>query len=127
MTAIIGIGADLIEVSRVARVYERFGERFLERLFTPEEREYCMARVDFACALAGRFSAKEAVVKALSPAAPTGLAYRDVVVRSDGNRPTVDLAGAAATLAAERGVEEVMVTISHEKAYAIAFAVALGK
>ncbi len=127
MTAIIGIGADLIEVGRVARAYERFGDRLLERLFAPEEREYCMARVDFACALAGRFAAKEAIVKALSPTAPTGLAYRDVVIKTDGNRPTVELAGVAAALAVERGAEDVMVTISHEKGYAMAFAVALGK
>ena len=127
MTAIIGIGADLIEVSRVTRAYERFGGRFLERLFTPEESAYCMARVDYACALAGRFAAKEAVVKALSPTAPMGLAYRDVAVKADGGRPTVELSGVAATLAVERGVEEVMVTISHEKGYAMAFAVALGK
>ena len=127
MTAIIGIGADLIEVSRVARAYERFGERFLERLFTAEERRYCMARADYACALAGRFAAKEAVVKALSPTAPAGLAYSDVAVRADGNRPRVELGGMAAALAAERGVGEVMVTISHEKGYAIAFAIALGK
>jgi holo-[acyl-carrier protein] synthase len=127
MTAIVGIGADLIEVGRVTRAYERFGGRFLERLFTLEESEYCMARVDYACALAGRFAAKEAVVKALSPMAPVGLAYRDVGVRAGASRPTVELSGAAAALAAERGVEEVMVTISHEKGYALAFAVALGK
>ena len=125
MKAVAGIGADLIEVSRVARAYERFGERFLKRLFTAEEQQYCMARVDYACALAGRFAAKEAVVKALSPTAPTGLAYSDVAVRADGGRPIVELGGVAATLAAERGVDEVMVTISHEKGYAMAFAVAL--
>jgi holo-[acyl-carrier protein] synthase len=125
--AVVGIGADLIEVNRVARAYERFGERFLERLYAPAERDYCMARADFVRALAGRFAAKEAVVKALSPAAPTGLAYRDVAVRADGGRPTVELTGAAAALAAEKGVQDVMVTISHEKDYAVAFAVALGK
>jgi len=127
MSTVIGIGTDLIEVSRVARTYERFGDRFLERLFTPQEREYCMARIDFVCALAGRFAAKEAVVKALSPTAPMGLAYRDVAIRADGNRPKVTLTGVAAALAAERGVEDVMVTISHEKGYAVAFALALGK
>jgi holo-[acyl-carrier protein] synthase len=127
MTAVIGIGADVIEVSRVARAYERFGGRFLDRLYTPEESEYCMARADYACALAGRFAAKEAVVKALSPDAPVGFAYRDVAVRADGGRPKVELGGGAATLAAERGVVEVMVTISHERAYALAFAIALGK
>jgi holo-[acyl-carrier protein] synthase len=127
MSTVVGIGTDLIEVSRVARAYGRFGDRFLERLFTPEERKYCMARIDFACALAGRFAAKEAVVKALSPTALMGLPYRDVAIRADGNRPKVKLTGVAAALAAERGVEDVMVTISHEKGYAVAFALALGK
>jgi len=127
MAELIGIGADLIEVSRVVRAYERFGERFLERLYTSGERAYCMKRADYGCALAGRFAAKEAVVKALSPDAPVGLAYRDVEIRADGNRPRVELAGAAAVLAARRGVAAVTVTISHERAYALAFAVAFGK
>ena len=86
-----------------------------------------MKRADFGCALAGRFAAKEAVVKALSPDAPVGLAYRDVAIRTDGNRPQVELTGAAAALAARRGVAAVTVTISHERAYALAFAVAFGK
>jgi len=127
MAELIGIGTDLVEVSRVVRAYERFGERFLERLYTPEERAYCMKRVDFGCALAGRFAAKEAVVKALSPDPAVGLAYRDVAIRTDGNRPQVELSGAAAALAARRGVATVAVTISHERAYALAFAVAFGK
>jgi holo-[acyl-carrier protein] synthase len=127
MAAVVGIGADLIKVERVARAYGRFGGRFLERLFTPREREYCLGRFDLAAALAGRFAAKEAVVKALSPAAATGLAYRDVAIQTDGRRPTVTLTGTAAALAAARGVGEVMVTISHERGYALAFAVALGK
>lgn len=124
MARIIGIGADLIEVRRVARAHERFGDRFLARLYTPEERAYCMKRFDFACALAGRFAAKEAVVKALSPEAPTGMAYREVAIHADGNRPRVELAGEAAALAAARGITEVKVTISHEREYALAFAVA---
>jgi holo-[acyl-carrier protein] synthase len=127
MAAVVGIGADLIKVERVARAYERFGGRFLERIFTPREREYCLGRVDLGAALAGRFAAKEAVVKALSPTAATGFAYRDVAIQTDGKRPTVTLTGAAAALAAARGIGEVMVTISHERGYALAFAVALGK
>jgi holo-[acyl-carrier protein] synthase len=127
MAEVIGIGTDLVEVSRVVRAYERFGERFLERLYTSEERAYCMKRFDFGPALAGRFAAKEAVVKALAPDAPVGVAYRDVAIRTDGNRPRVELTGAAAALAARRGVAAVTVTISHERAYALAFAVAFGK
>jgi holo-[acyl-carrier protein] synthase len=127
MAALIGIGTDLVEVRRVVRAYERFGERFLERLYTPRERAYCMGRFDFGCALAGRFAAKEAVVKALSPAAPVGLTYRDVEIRTDGGRPRVELRGGAAALAARRGVVAVEVTISHERAYALAFAAAFGE
>jgi holo-[acyl-carrier protein] synthase len=127
MAEIIGIGTDLIEVRRVTRAYDRFGERFLERLYTPAERAYCMKRADFGCALAGRFAAKEAVVKALSPDEAVGLSYRDVEIRADGGRPRVGLAGAAASLAARRGVAAVAVTITHERAYALAFAVAFGK
>ncbi|UCH79491.1 MAG: holo-ACP synthase [Candidatus Coatesbacteria bacterium] len=123
----IGIGADLIDVRRVARAYERFGDRFLARVYTDQERAYCMRRHDFTCALAGRFAAKEAVVKALSPEAPTGLAYREVAIHADGNRPRVELAGEAASLAAARGVTAVEVTISHEREYALAFAVAWAK
>jgi len=127
MVRVVGIGTDLVEVARVARAYERFGERLLERVFTAEEAAYCVARTDCACALAGRFAAKEAVVKALSPAPAVGMAYREVAVVADGGRPRVTLAGAAAALAAERGVTQILVTISHERRYAVAFAIALGE
>lgn len=124
MSPIVGIGVDVLEVARVAEARARFGDRFLERVFTAAERAYCLARVDWACALAGRFAAKEAVYKALSPAAPQGMSFRDIEVEADGGRPRVALAGEAAALAAARGITKVHVTISHEKQYAVAFAIA---
>ncbi len=125
--ALVGIGVDLVEVGRVARVWERFGERFLARVFTAGERAYCLARPDAAGTLAGRFAAKEAVMKALSPTRPGGLAFSDVGVNAGAARPSVELSGAAAAVAARRGIAEVLVTISHERGYAVAFAVALAK
>ncbi len=127
MATVVGVGTDLIEVGRVARAFERFGDRLLERVYAPAEREYCLARTDFACALAGRFAAKEAVLKALSPAAPVGFSFRDVIILADGGRPRAALAGGAAALAAEAGVTRVVVSISHERHYAVAFAVALAE
>ena len=127
MANVVGVGTDLIEVDRVTRAWERFGERFLARVFTAPERAYCMARADFACALAGRFAVKEAVVKAVSPEAPSGFTFHDVAVVADGGRPRVELGGAVAAWARLRGVTEVLVSLSHERRYAVAFAVALGE
>jgi holo-[acyl-carrier protein] synthase len=124
VSPVVGIGVDILEVARVARARTRFGDRFLERVFTTAERAYCLARVDWACALAGRFAAKEAVYKALSPASPQGMIFRDIEVEADGGRPRVVLTGEAAALAASREITTIHVTISHERHYAIAFAVA---
>jgi len=124
MSPIAGIGVDILEVARVAQARARFGDRFLERVFTEGERLYCLARVDWACALAGRFAAKEAVYKALSPTSPRGMVFRDIAVDADDGRPIVSLTGEAAAMAASRGITAIHVTISHEKHYAVAFAVA---
>lgn len=127
MAGVVGVGADVLEVARVARAHGRFGDRFLDRVYTAEERAFCLARADAACALAGRFAAKEAVFKALSPAPPAAMAFREIAIGGDGGRPVVKLSGATAALAARRGVKDVLVTISHERAYAVAFAVALAE
>jgi holo-[acyl-carrier protein] synthase len=123
----VGIGVDLVKVARVARAYERFGPRLIDRVFTPAEAAYCLARADAAAALAGRFAAKEAVFKALSPATPSVAAFREIAVGADGSRPCVTLSGEMAAFAGRRGVTEILVSISHEREYAVAFAAAYGK
>jgi holo-[acyl-carrier protein] synthase len=116
-------GIDLIETQRVADGIERLGERFLNRFFTPGEREDCQ---DKPHRLAARLAAKEAVSKALG----TGIGdvgWREIEIRCNNaqGRPTLHLHGAAATLAAEMGLTQWDVSLTHTKDHASAVVVAL--
>ncbi len=108
-------------------VTHRTGGRILVRLFTPAERDYCASQREPAACFAARFAAKEAVLKALG----TGLAgcrWHDVeIVRRASGRPEVRLSGGAAREAEKRGIGEILLSIAHEREYAVAFAVALGR
>ena len=114
-------GVDIIEIHRIKQVLDRYGERFLNRLFTPNEIDYCRGR---APNLAGRFAAKEATMKALGTGA-RGVSWKDVeVVRADSGAPSVNLYGRAENLAERLHVFEIYVSISHSSEYAVAFVVA---
>ncbi|OPX86770.1 MAG: Holo-(acyl-carrier-protein) synthase [Pelotomaculum sp. PtaB.Bin104] len=120
-----GIGTDIIEIARIKKAAERNGERFLMKVFTATERSFCEARQDrFAC-YAARFAAKEAVLKAMG----TGLAgarWTDVEIsRVGGDGPMVMLHGATAALAAEKGIAKILLSLSHDRSRALAFAVAV--
>lgn len=118
------VGVDLIEITRVERALARQGQRFADRVFTPQEQAYCNGR---AASLAGRFAIKEAVAKALG----TGIgdvAWLDIeVVCEDNGRPTLQLHRAAAELAAELGLEEWAISISHSQSHAIGFVIGAGR
>jgi holo-[acyl-carrier protein] synthase len=93
---ILGIGNDLVDIRRIEAAIERFGTRFTERLYTPEERERCEARVHCAAAYARRFAAKEACAKALGTGFRHGVFWRDmVVVGQPSGQPTLALSGGA--------------------------------
>jgi holo-[acyl-carrier protein] synthase len=120
------VGIDLIEVTRIERVLARYGDRFLERVFTPAEILYCRARPP---ELAARFAAKEAVAKALGVGvrmiARDGINWRDVEVIGDmRGKPLVRLYDRAAERAGELGLTEWAVSLSHTREHAIAFVVA---
>jgi holo-[acyl-carrier protein] synthase len=123
---IVGLGTDLVEVPRFRLAMERRGARLDERLFSDEERAYAYRQKDPAKSLAARFGAKEAVMKALG----VGLwkfKLRDVeVVRQRGGAPRVALHGRAATLAAERGVQDWHLSLTHTNTTAMAVAIAVG-
>jgi len=124
----LAVGVDLIEVSRVERALNRYGERFLRRVFTPAEVIYSRGRVP---ELATRFAAKEAVAKALGVGmrmlAPDGVEWHEVEILGDWRgRPEVYLHGRAAQRAAQLGLTRWAVSLSHEREYAIAFVVATG-
>ena len=124
---IIGTGVDLIEVERIERALRRHGRRFLDRLFTPAEIEYCEAGGALKChRLAARFAAKEAALKALGTGLRDGLNWTDIeVVRDPLGKPALRLSGKAADLAAQQGIAQVHVSLSHAKDYAVAQVVAV--
>lgn len=111
---VVGLGMDLVEVERFARVMERQGEAFLRRVFTEHEREYCDSKRDSAPFYAARFAVKEAVAKAFGTGIGERMSFLDIEVRHlDSGAPTVELRGPAAELARQRGVCGVLVTLSH--------------
>jgi holo-[acyl-carrier protein] synthase len=117
-------GIDLIEIERVRGLLERYGTRFLERVYTPLEIAELGENV---ASLAGRFAAKEAVTKALG----TGIgavAWREIeILRGPQREPVLHLHGAAAQLAAELGLDEWSLSISHSQTDAVAMVVARGE
>jgi holo-[acyl-carrier protein] synthase len=117
---IIGIGLDATEIPRVAAVFRRYGDRFLQRVFTPGEIEYCFRHRDPAPSLAARFAAKEAAMKALGTGLGRGVTWRDIeVVRRHGPPALCFHGGAAARLAALGG-ESALLTLTHSETLALA-------
>jgi len=122
----LSVGIDVIEIERVARVLCRYGERFLERIYTPDELRYCRGRVP---ELAVRFAAKEAVSKALGTGlfGKWGVNWRDIEVLPDlRGKPHVILRGRAAERAEALGLREWAISLSHSKEFAVAMVVAQG-
>lgn len=123
MTAPLATGVDLVEIERLEGVIERFGERFLHRIYTPRELEEIGHNP---ASLAGRFAAKEAVAKALG----TGIGvvrWQEIeILRGPQRQPMLNLKGAAARLAGELALNHWSVSLSHTRHYAIALVVASG-
>ena len=117
------IGVDIIETERVAQSIERFGDRFLRRVYTEQELAYCNGRVP---SLAARWAAKEAIGKALG----TGIgdiSWQEIeVINNSRQCPSVHLSGAAAELATQQGISGFALSISHARDYAVAFVVSQG-
>ena len=113
-------GVDIIEIPRIARVLQEYGQRFLHRIYTPGEIEYCRGRPPN---LAGRFAAKEAAMKALGTGV-RGVAWKDIeVVRAPSGAPSIRLHGRAQARAQRLGVREISLSMSHSREYAVAFVV----
>jgi len=124
---VIGLGFDTTDIPRVADVFDRYGERFLRRIFTDGEIAYCMRHRNPVPHLAGRFAAKEAGMKALGTGHSRGVLWKDVeVVRAPGGPPPLRLHGAAARRAGEMNVQRSLLTITHSDALAMAQVLLLG-
>jgi holo-[acyl-carrier protein] synthase len=116
-----GIGIDLVPISRMRGVLERWHERFLTRVFTDDEIAYCRARKDPAPHFAARFAAKEAGLKALGTGLRLGVSWRELEVRRErGGPPFLILRGRTRELARAKGAERMLLALSHDGDYAIA-------
>jgi holo-[acyl-carrier protein] synthase len=121
---IVGTGIDLAEVDRIRRAFERFGDRFRDRVFTPTEIAYAESKVNRYERYAARFAAKEAGMKAIGTGWKQGVRWRDFeVVNLFSGRPTLQLHGQAAAVAKKLGVKHVSLSLTHTVAQGMAFVV----
>jgi holo-[acyl-carrier protein] synthase len=118
---IVGTGIDVAEVPRIRRSIERFGDRFLQRIFTAGERRYCDSKANRVERYAARFAAKEAAMKALGTGWNHGVRWVDCeVVRMPGGRPTMTFHGRAGEFAVRMGVKNAALSLTHTSEQAIA-------
>jgi holo-[acyl-carrier protein] synthase len=111
---LIGTGVDLIEIERIAHSIERYGERFLHRIYTEHEIAYCNSKRSSAESFAARFAAKEAGAKALGTGISRGVTWIEFqIARQPGGRPVLELRGRAALLAKELGVKTISLSLTH--------------
>jgi holo-[acyl-carrier protein] synthase len=121
---IAGIGVDIVDVDRVAKLLERYGDRFLRRVFTDAEAKYAMGSANRAERLAGRFAVKEAFLKALGTGKSQGILWRDVeTVRGPMGKPVVRLHGQAVRWMRFHGGTAVHVSIAHDGGKAVGFVI----
>jgi len=121
MTAVRGIGIDLAPIPRFREIVARWDDRFLRRVFTEGEIAYCRARRDPIPHFAARFAAKEATLKALGTGLAMGIAWREMEVRRErGGEPRMVLSGRCRAIAAARGGDRVLLSLTHDGDYAMA-------
>jgi holo-[acyl-carrier protein] synthase len=124
---ILGIGTDIIECPRIGKMIEQHGELFLRRVYTEREIRYCQARKHAIEHFAGRWAAKEAILKAIGTGWSRGIAWTDLEVRNaTSGQPKVLVCGGAKDAALQRGIGDILVSISHCRTYATAYALAIG-
>jgi holo-[acyl-carrier protein] synthase len=126
VSTIIGLGLDVTDIDRISSSIERYGERFLRRVFTEGEVAYCTRRRVSAIHFAGRFAAKEAAMKALGTGHSRGVLWRDVEVVRLGGPPQLQFHGGAARRFASMGGASSLLTITHSDTLALAEVLILG-
>ncbi|HEY7157411.1 MAG TPA: holo-ACP synthase [Gemmataceae bacterium] len=123
---IVGIGTDIVECLRVGRMIEEHGELFLLRVYTEREVRDCQSRQRATEHFAARWAAKEAILKCLGLPWRRGLSWTDMEVRLEANgKPRVMLCGAAKDIACGQRISDILLSLSHCRAYATAYAIAV--
>lgn len=124
---LIAHGIDLIECERIARIMQDHPDRFLARILTPAEQAYCMRMKHAVPRIAGRFAAKEAILKVLGTGWRGPISWTDIeIVNDEAGQPHVTLSGPTAEIARQRGISSVLLSITHTEHYAAASAMGLG-
>lgn len=122
---VLGLGTDLIEIERVQQSLDRFGKRFMEKVFTAGEIDYCQRKKHSAESFAARFAAKEAAAKALGTGIARGISWQEIEVRRNpGERPTLHLSGRARERANSLGVRHLQLSLTHSRDVAMAVVIA---
>jgi holo-[acyl-carrier protein] synthase len=112
-----GVGIDIVEIERIKKVIEKWNNKFLKRIFRDGEIKYCDSNKLKYQHFAARFAAKEALIKALGES----LNWKDIeVIKNEGKTPRIKLQGKAKRIMAEKGVKEILLSLSHSEEYAIA-------
>ncbi|MGD0087228.1 MAG: holo-ACP synthase [Verrucomicrobiota bacterium] len=123
----LGTGIDIIEVGRIASSYEKFGERFVNRILHADEIAYCLSHKNPAPFLAARFAAKEAISKAFGTGIGAALGWQDMEIRrKESGEPFVVLHDKGEKLFASRGAKRLLISLSHTTTYAVATAILEG-
>ena len=118
---IVGSGIDLVEIARIQQSVDRYGQRFLNRIYTPAEQAYCLRKRKAAESLAARFAAKEAAAKALGTGISRGVSWLEIeVVRERGGRPALRFTGRARQIADHLGAAHAALSITHTAELAMA-------
>ncbi|MBW2108470.1 MAG: holo-ACP synthase [Deltaproteobacteria bacterium] len=118
---IYGVGTDIVQIPRIERIVDRWGNRFIQRVFTPDEIAYCRSKARPAARFALRFAAKEAFVKALGTGLKNGVTLRQIEVRKDAmGRPLLKLHATSKLICAELGISRSFVSLSDDGDYALA-------
>ncbi len=125
---VIGIGTDIVECLRVAKMIEKHEDIFIQRVYTPGEIKYCGGRKSATQHYAGRWAAKEAILKAIGTGWSNGIQWTDIeIVNEMGGKPFVRLGGQAREICNARGIDDILISISHCRLFATAFATAVGE
>ena len=125
--SILGIGTDITECLRIAQMIERHGELFITRVYTEHEIGYCSSRTAATQHYAGRWAAKEAVLKALGTGWRRGISWRDIEVRNaPSGAPSIVVRGGAREVFDQMGISRIHISISHARSHAVAYAIAEG-
>ncbi|MBA63040.1 MAG: holo-[acyl-carrier-protein] synthase [Planctomycetaceae bacterium] len=124
---VIGLGTDIIECLRIAKMIEKHGELFLNRVYTSTEIAYCSSRKAANQSYAGRWAVKEAVLKAMGTGWSRGIRWKDIEVIIDlTGKPSVAIHGVAKEICEELGITDVLISLSHCRSHATATAIAVG-